>query len=152
MLQTQSNSSRLQFIVVMTDGVTNRRSTNTCSDLFGTGASSYPFAVGSTGLIINRSANARWNNITSPTTATLNDIDMLNATLGFAVGASGTILRWNSTAWITQSSPVSSTLYHIDAYNNTYALAVGASGRVLRWNGASWSTSATISTHRLYMA
>ena len=145
MLQTQSNSSRLQFIVVMTDGVTNRRSTNTCRDLFGADASSYPFAVGEAGLVINRSANAFWNNITSPTTATLNDINMLNETLGFAVGASGTILRWNSTAWTTQSSPVSSTLYHVDVYNSTHALAVGASGRVLRWDGASWSISSTIS-------
>jgi Mg-chelatase subunit ChlD len=142
-LQSQSNSSRMKFIVVMTDGVTNRRSTNTCTDLSGIGALTKTMAVGSSGVIINRTTT-EWSNITSSTSNTLQDIDMLNDTTGFAVGDSGTILRWNGTRWINQTSPVTSTLYRVDWFNNTFALAVGASGRVLRWNGTAWSTAATI--------
>jgi len=143
-LQTQSNSSRQKFIIVMTDGVANIRSTNTCNSIYGIGsANNTVLANGQSGLAINR--NQSWLSVNKASSNTINDVDMFNDTFGFAVGSSGTILRWNGATWSTQSSPVSSTLNGVDIFNSTYALAVGASGRVLRWNGATWSTVATIS-------
>lgn len=146
LLQSGSNSSRNKYIIVMTDGVANVRSTATCTDLYAAGTNNtLALAGGANGLLFQRTPSF-WANLTIPATNAVNDIDLApNTTIGFSVGASGRIQRWNGTSWSTITSPVTSALNGLDMFNSTYALAVGASGRVLRWNGASWSTIATIS-------
>lgn len=150
LLQAQSNSSRIKFIVTMTDGVTNRRSTDICTDIRGIGAATnqQPQAVGEQGIILKRNATTNvWQALGSPTTDQLNDIDFLNDTRAFAVGENGRIIQWNGVQWTTVTSPVTSALNGIDVFNNTFTLAVGASGRVLRGNATGWTTLATISNN-----
>ncbi len=144
-LQNQSNVTRLKFIVAMTDGVANRRSTATCNDLSGQGAinSTFPWS-GGTGLLLKKLSNS-WVSQVTPTSVQINDIEFTNATFGLAAGASGLLMRWNGTTWFNVTSPVSSDINGIDVYNTTFALAAGASGRVLKWNGTGWSILATIS-------
>ncbi|MCL6647897.1 MAG: hypothetical protein K6U89_06150, partial [Chloroflexi bacterium] len=55
---------------------------------------------------------------------------------GWAVGDSGTIFRWNGSAWNVQSSGTTVTLRAVVARNNNFALAVGDSGTILRWDGS----------------
>jgi len=144
-LQTESNSSRQKYILTMTDGVANRRSTSTCSNLLGEGSitSENIYVAGEGGLLAQKQNNI-WNTLNSPISNNINDIDMFNSTLGFAVGDGGKILKWDGTVWNNISSPLSSVLRAVDIYNNTFALAVGDSGKVLKWNGASWSVLTTL--------
>lgn len=141
-LESSSDSSRIKFIVAMTDGVTNRRSTATCNDLYAEGSSSSALAAGSNVFLIKQ---AQWNNLTSPLSTDINDIDIYSSNLGFGVGSSGKIIKWDGSSWSLVSSPVSTTLSGIDIYNSTFALAVGSSGSVIKWNGNSWSTLTTVS-------
>jgi von Willebrand factor type A domain len=146
MLQSQSSTNRKKFIVTMTDGVANVRALNTCNDLRGAGSfTGEVFAGGANGEVFKRNDTGNWNNMQSATTNQINDIDMLNATFGFSVGSSGTIMKWNGSTWATITSPIVSTINGLDIYNRTFALAVGSSGRVIRWNGSTWATAATIS-------
>ncbi len=62
---------------------------------------------------------------------------------GFAVGNSGTILRYNGTNWVTYSSPTSSNLNAVYTVSASEAWAVGAGGLILRWNGSAWSSFTT---------
>ncbi len=147
-LEEQSDDTRVKFVVTMTDGVTNRRSTLTCTNLYGVGTlnETRPQAVGESGIILSKNiTTAEWVGIKTSTSSTLNDVDFFNATYGLAVGASGSVIRWNGTEWSNLTSPVATTLNGLDLFNATYGLAVGASGRVLRWNGTGWSSYATIS-------
>jgi len=75
----------------------------------------------------------------SPTTAHLNAVDMYNTNFGFAVGAGGTILKYDGVAWLAVSSPVSSGLNDIEIISATDAWAVGDAGIILYYNGTSWS-------------
>lgn len=145
MLQTHGNATRPKYIIVMTDGVANVRSTETCTDIYGVGVStSYKEASGINGILLRRSTTL-WDEITSPTTNTLNDIELYSDTLGFAVGSSGTIIKWDGSSWSSVTSPIATTINAIDLNSTTFGFAVGASGRVLKWNGTVWSTAATIS-------
>lgn len=145
-LKSESTNNRLKFVIVMTDGVTNQRSTATCTDLLTAGGALSKHAVGGTlGQLLVRNITYSWNQENSPTVSDMNDMDFHNNTYGFAVGDGGLILRYNGTSWLTQTSPVASDLHGISVYNATYALAVGASGRVVRYNGTGWSLQTTIS-------
>ncbi|MBN2043119.1 MAG: hypothetical protein JW754_04920 [Candidatus Aenigmarchaeota archaeon] len=89
-----------------------------------------------------------WKTANSNTSNNIWDIDFYNETLGFAVGSSGTILRWNGTGWSIMSSPVSSTLNDVSVYNSTLAFAVmgnGSGGYVIKWDGNQWSIDGLIS-------
>lgn len=146
-LQQQSNStSRRQFVVVMTDGVTNTRSTATCTNFYGAATPnvSNPYAIGSSGSIFQQNLSKEWMDILAPTSNQINDLDILNSTLGFGVGSAGSIISWNGATWSTTTTPTANALYSLDIYNTTFGLAVGASGTVLRWNGTSWSALTAI--------
>lgn len=145
LLAANSNSSRKKFIVTMTDGVTNVRSTATCDSLYA--ASTFDinniFAGGEVGMIKKKN-NFSLENFLSPSATQVNDIKFLNSTFGFAVGNTGSILTWNGSAWNTLTATVSNNLRGLDIYNRTFALAVGDSGKVMRWNGSSWASFANI--------
>jgi hypothetical protein len=67
----------------------------------------------------------------------------------WAVGAAGTVLRWNGTAW---SSVWGGTTQELTAVWGTSASdiwAVGAVGTILHWNGFNWSSFASGTTNRL---
>lgn len=85
----------------------------------------------------------------------LNGLSMFDSTntgtasLGFAVGDSGTILRFNGTNWVTNSSGVTNDLYAAAVVSNSEAWAVGNNGVILKWNGSSWSSVSSPTTRRL---
>ncbi|MDD5252123.1 MAG: hypothetical protein PHT12_05850 [Patescibacteria group bacterium] len=79
-----------------------------------------------------------WATITSPTGQQINDVYMLSATDGWAVGNAGTILRWNGTAWSSVGSPDADNIMGVYAITASDAWASGANGRVWRWNGTAW--------------
>jgi hypothetical protein len=94
-----------------------------------------------------------WPRFPSPTTAALISIDMLSATDGWAVGAEGTIIRWDGSAWTTVPSPTRSTLTAVAMVAATDGWAgggrIGCQGRcwsvneVLRWDGQAWTIAVT---------
>ncbi|EKD71880.1 MAG: hypothetical protein ACD_46C00080G0015 [uncultured bacterium] len=60
--------------------------------------------------------------------------------IGFAVGNSGQILKYDGSNWAADSSPVSSNLTGVYVVSSSEAWAVGASGAILKWNGSAWSS------------
>lgn len=69
--------------------------------------------------------------------------------IGFAVGNSGRILKYNGTSWTADTSPVSNNLTGVWTVSASEAWAVGASGRILKWNGSTWSTFTTPTSTQL---
>jgi len=68
----------------------------------------------------------------------------------FAVGANGTILRYNGTSWSPMSSTVSAFLAGVYAPDANNAFVVGGNGTILRFNGTSWSTMQSPTNVLLY--
>ncbi len=69
--------------------------------------------------------------------------------IGFAVGNSGRILRYNGTNWVADTSPVTSNLFGVSTVVCLEAWACGANGDILRWNGSSWSVNNSTSSQQL---
>lgn len=63
-----------------------------------------------------------------------------SATVGFAVGDSGTILQYNGTNWVANTSPTTRNLTGVYTVSASEAWAVGSNGTILKWNGSTWST------------
>jgi len=63
-------------------------------------------------------------------------------TLGFAVGATGTILKYNGSTWVKDTPPAGFTNNLLGVYvvSASEAWAVGAAGSIIKWNGSTWST------------
>lgn len=144
MLQAQGTPSRPKYIVVMTDGVANVRSTQTCTSIYGTDPRAL-LAGGESGITLKKQSSY-WDLLPTSVTSQINDIEVLG-TVGFAVGSGGRILQWDGSSWSTATSPTSSDMYSVDLINATLAVAVDSSGRVLKWSGSSWSVAATISNN-----
>lgn len=62
------------------------------------------------------------------------------ANLGFTVGDSCTILRYNGSTWTADTCPGNKDLLGVFTVSASEAWAVGATGTILRWNGSSWSS------------
>ncbi len=82
-----------------------------------------------------------WNNFTSPTAQQLNAATFVSSSDGWAVGNSGTILRWNGTSWSTVVSPTAQNLQAVDCLSATNCFATADAGQFIRWNGTSWSNT-----------
>jgi hypothetical protein len=71
-----------------------------------------------------------------------NDIDMVSASDGWAVGFTGNITRWNGSKWNEVSSPVTTSLNAISMVSANDGWAVGGSWSepavIVRWNGSNW--------------
>ncbi len=130
-----SNANRSKYIVVMTDGVANYRTTPECYDLNDVGL---VFAVGESGAHVQRTPP--WFDPSGGGASdAFNRISALNSSVARAGADGGEIYRWNGTAWLLETDTGSSNVYGIDVWNETLGFAVGASAKIWRWNGASWS-------------
>ncbi len=141
LLLKDTDPTRKKFIITMTDGVTNVRSTSVCYDVKGSGddpSSVISSQVGSSGAIAQYS-NSQWRAMTSPTASQINNMDFLNSTLGFAAASSYQIFKWNGNSWALQQDLGTQNLYGINLFNSTLGFAVGDSGKIAKWNGVSWS-------------
>ncbi|WP_287153976.1 IPT/TIG domain-containing protein, partial [Candidatus Solincola tengchongensis] len=65
-------------------------------------------------------------------------VDALNSTAVWAVGAGGTILRYNGTSWTSQNSGTTNALYDVSAAAANRVWAVGYQGILLYYDGSSW--------------
>lgn len=95
-------------------------------------------AVGEGGSIFRYNGSA-WATMTSPTTRTLNDVEVVNASTAFAVGQNGTILQWNGSTWVAHTGVTSEHLYGVWAVSASEAYVVGRRGTIFRYNGTVWS-------------
>ncbi len=67
----------------------------------------------------------------------------------FAVGAGGTILHWNGSAWTATASPVTTDLAAVHGTSGSAVFACGVGGVALRYDGTSWTALATGTTSDL---
>jgi len=87
-----------------------------------------------------------WNMVESPKivgTRTLWSVDMVSSADGWAVGDSGTIIRWDGTTWKSIASPTSKHLFSVNMINSNDGWAAGSDGCIIHWDGASWSNFAS---------
>ncbi len=139
-LNRQSNSSRIKYVIVMTDGEANIRATPTCSSTYAVDAkTSDKFVAGDIGSRLAKLTNIGWEEVYSPVTDIMRGVAVLNSTLAFAVGDSAKILAWNGSLWSEMDDFGSFSFRDIGVLDGSLAFAVGDSGRIYRWDGASWS-------------
>ena len=134
-LLSQSNASRQKYIVVMTDGEANIRSTSACYDFNDADAN---LTAGESGATASRLPP--WTAANSGGASdNFNRVAVLNSTLARAAADGGEIYRWNNDVWTLEQDTGSNDVHGIDLWNSTFGFAVGESGKIWQWNGASWS-------------
>ena len=72
---------------------------------------------------------------------TFNDLHMLSATEGWAVGSSGRVLKYDGTNWTTVSNPASNNLDDLHAVSfisSNDGFMSGESSGMYHWDGNSW--------------
>ena len=86
-----------------------------------------------------------WQLVDSPDHARLNQISMVNASDGWAVGEYGTIMHWDGSSWQFVFNPIIYDLYGIDMLSPSDGWAVGGFVRwqgdvsvILHWDGNTW--------------
>jgi len=141
LLREFSNSSRKKYVIVMSDGVANRRANGGCAFNDAESATGTDFACEDEGGFSHyESANtSNWTDYYSGVANEINSIAAENESFAFAVGASSKLFKWNGAAWSQNASLGSYILYGIDLLNATLGYAVGASGKIYKWNGAAWA-------------
>lgn len=86
-----------------------------------------------------------------PTTTEIYGIKMHSPSLGYAVGASGRILRYDGAGWTSVTSPTTLAFYAVDASpDGGTVMVAGASGRVYVDSGSGWQTRSTPVTSAIY--
>lgn len=143
-LQSDSqNSTRQKYIITMTDGATNTRSTNICYSMQGSGTNnsltSTPLQVGGTTASSKFNPPYGWQSVWSGGNTQLNNVDGIDNSLAFAAGNSYQLWKWNGTVWTMNVDLGSQNLFGIDLFNTTLGFAVGDSGKIARYNGVTWS-------------
>jgi hypothetical protein len=105
------------------------------------------FAVGDGGTIMSE-VDGVWTEMISPTTEDLHALYFAKPAAAapqlFAVGANGTVLRYDGTTWTKQPVPAGTpSLNSIDGVSDTAIVVVGDGGTILRYDGTSWSKIAS---------
>jgi len=125
------------------------QTSGTTNNLYGvweTLAGDHVFAVGASGTILySDDDGTTWSSHTSGTTKNLYGVWGTASNNVYAVGASGTILKYNGTSWSSQTSGTTNNLYGIWGTASNNIFAVGASGIILNYT-ASWSSPMTSGT------
>ncbi|MQF49162.1 hypothetical protein FIM08_04635, partial [SAR202 cluster bacterium AC-647-N09_OGT_505m] len=120
-------------------------------DLLGQG---YTITAASSGLASGVSLPFTMSGIGEITTQGLRSIDYVSAYVGWAVGASGTIMMTNDggRSWSLQTSGTTSQLMGIDFVDYRYGWAVGAGGTVLATTngGHTWTPQTSGTTETLH--
>ncbi|MBU1197066.1 VWA domain-containing protein [Candidatus Micrarchaeota archaeon] len=137
-LASESGPNRSKYIVVMTDGVANYRSTPSCNYM---NDADLDLAVADSGGFALR--HPPWSpETTGQTTTDLNHVSALNRTLARAVGDAGEIYYWNGTAWLLEQDLGTLNIFGVDMFNETLAFSGGDSSRIWRWDGSNWAQDA----------
>ncbi len=104
------------------------------------------FMVGDGGaMVIRDDANlANWIDVSSGVSADLKAVSVLSRNVAWAVGAAGTMLKWDGSAWSTEASLTSETLndvYVLKTSADTLACVVGNAGEAY-WYDGTWHSPA----------
>jgi len=96
-----------------------------------------------------------WQTIENTPGKSLNAIDMVSDTEGWAVGDVGTILHYVNGSWILEPSPVTSDLWDIDMVSATEGWAISIQddndqSAILYYDGNSWQVAGSITGSNLY--
>lgn len=140
LLANQSSPGRDKYIVVMTDGVANYRSTPICYDF---NDISENVTAGEVGATAARTQSWTASNLAGASD-NFNDISFVNHSFGRAVADGGEIYYWNTTDWTLEQDTGTNDIYGVELFNETFGFAVGASAKIWRWNGATWSQDADL--------
>jgi hypothetical protein len=142
LLRDYSNSTRKKYVIVMTDGVANRRATAGCyyNDVETAGEGTDFACEDQGGFSHFETANAsNWTDFASGSTNEIYSIAPENSSFGFASGESSKLFKWNGATWSEFQDLGNNDLYGIDLLNTTLGYAVGASGKIYKWNGVTWA-------------
>ena len=94
------------------------------------------FAVGDKGVIlITTNGGSNWTTVTSPVTKNLRGVYLYSSKLGYAVGDSGTVLRYNGKTWESLAPSTTRNLNAVDpVYWNPSSTCVGENGLIMLIN------------------
>jgi len=92
-----------------------------------------------------------WETMESGTTETLIDVWGASPTDVFAVGRSGTILRYDGNTWSAMPSPTTEQLTGVWGSSGNNVYAVGDNETILRYNGATWETIPCASSYQYHL-
>ncbi len=83
-----------------------------------------------------------WSTIPTGTTANLHAVWGRASNDLWSVGANGTTIHWDGTAWSKAVSGTTNDLFGISGSTDTAddVWAVGTGGTIIRWSGSSWSS------------
>jgi hypothetical protein len=105
------------------------------------------WAVGVAGTILHYTST--WAKLTSNTPNDLFAVWAASPTDAIAVGASGTIVRWNGATWSVVPAVTTRALRAVWGFAGNDIFAVGDAGTVLHWNGVAWSSMPTGTSRNL---
>lgn len=93
-----------------------------------------------------------WEQLTTPTTNTLEGIWASSADEAFAVGSTGMLMRWNSRSGRELYFPPAPYTWFRAVWGSspTDIWAVGGGGRIMHWNGHGWMDVPSPTTQDLY--
>lgn len=75
----------------------------------------------------------------SNTEEDLNGVYTINATNAYAVGASGTVIKYDGANWTTVDAGIGEDLFDVFFLNENMGWVVGADGTIFKYDGTSWT-------------
>jgi hypothetical protein len=108
--------------------------------------------AGSPPAIVRWTGGPAWTNISPAGVAiglNLYGVFAVNPSLAFAVGDTGTMLRFDGTLWASILSGTPNTLRSIWMVSDTDGWAVGNLGSIVRWNGLAWAAETSPTLNQL---
>ena len=108
--------------------------------------------AGSPPAIVRWTGGPAWTNISPAGVAiglNLYGVFVVSPSLAFAVGDTGTMLRWDGTLWASILSGTPNTLRGIWMVSGTDGWAVGDAGTIVRWNGLAWAAETSPTANQL---
>jgi len=92
---------------------------------------------------------AQWVTQSSPVTSTLTSVFLTDTLNGWAVGNSGTILKYKNGQWIQFESPTLNNLSSVFFLDSLTGWAVGYNGTIIRYSQGNWEIDTSNTTYDL---
>jgi hypothetical protein len=113
------------------------------TSIHGTSATDIWVTMGNGGYLCHRDSTGFWSRVSSGATGRLNDVWMVSASAGFAVGHGGVTLRYLGGSWLSMPSGTTLDLHEVWAPSES-SLWVRSGSTLRRWNGSAWSSASTV--------
>ncbi len=93
---------------------------------------------------------SKWVSVEIPKVGNLEDIAMLDASQGWAVGEEGALLRWDGTTWTVEEYKTEQDLFAVSFASPDDGWIVGEGGLMLHWDGLQWAETSLVISLDLY--